>query len=166
MVKVTGYQLREAIRRTALDRDTSFASFKASQTAFPGEVKEPTKAMEAYLEAEEKLARLQAAQDQYNLTVKADDGQTLAFIVNFIGGLGRSAKGWREMATPKVDRYSFHSEATRSTTDIVAAPTLDRDTVVRQAKLIDKTFSHYRALVGTLNNVQLEIEGLSPADLD
>lgn len=166
MAPTTGYQLREAIRRTALDRDTSFASFKDSQTAFPGEVKSPAEAMEAYLAAEEKLARLQAAQDQYNLTVKSVDGKTLAFIVNFIGGLGRSAKAWREMATPKIDRYLLRSESTRSATDIVALPTMDRVSVVRQAKLIDKTFSHYRALVGTLNNTVLEIESLTPADLE
>jgi hypothetical protein len=114
---VNGYQLREAIKRWMLQRDSTSSSFNESLYAFEGESKEgPETVMANFEAADRNLARLEELQQLYNQSVLCNvQGQqiTLALCVKMVGGAGRREKMWREAAVPKKDRYSYREDPVR-----------------------------------------------------
>lgn len=108
---ITGYLLREGLRRWELRRDTAAEQFTTSLTKFKDDDKlAPTEIAKTFTEAEEAIARLQAAQSRYNLHVVVDvlGAQfTLCEAVKRLGGAGRIDKMWRSAAGGKKDRYGM-----------------------------------------------------------
>src|SRR5579885_1022293 len=104
-MKVTGYQIREAIRKQELQRDTVISQFNASLFKFEGEEKlSPDDVAKMFTQAEQAIANLQTGLARYNLYVVIDvlgDKMTLAEGVKRLGGAGRLEKLWREAATAK-----------------------------------------------------------------
>jgi hypothetical protein len=170
-MKVTGYMLREAIKRHELRRDVAARSFNDSLKAFPGEVKDnPADIVEQFLAAERATAALQTAQMRYNLAVKIDlyghgwdrTTMTLAEAIKLIGGEGRVEKMWRSAAGPsKKDRYYSDDEIDPS--HIRAQPTIKPQEAVKLATVAGKRAGALRAAIATANATEVEIEDLSPA---
>jgi hypothetical protein len=103
MPNVNGYQLREAIRKWELRRVTLANQFTDVLTAYPNEKKpKPEAVAEDLLVAENAVAQLQTAQQEYNLAVTVDvqgTKMTLAHAVKLIGGAGRPPAAGRRTAT-------------------------------------------------------------------
>jgi hypothetical protein len=163
-MQVTGYALREAIRRQQLRRDTIAAQFSDTLYVFEGEEKQsPDEVAAALMKAERTVAALQRAQDEYNLHVKVTGKligeMTLCTAVKLVGGTGRLEKMWRTAAVPKQDCYDTE-RMVRNKDDVRARSTMNvRDLTDRAAKAASYAGA-LRAAIAEANSTKIEIEGL------
>lgn len=111
-MQVTGYKLREALRRWQLRRETAAVQFPETLKVFPGEEKAKPEEMAAIVEkAERAIAALQTAQLRYNGAVNVPyKGSEIPLItaIKLCGALGRVEKLWRLAATGKRDKYAHY----------------------------------------------------------
>lgn len=117
-MQVTGYALREALRKWQLKRETAAAQFADSLFEFPtarGKKPTPDAIAEKVDRAERAIAALQTAQSVYNHKVwvawKSPDGEQtvrLTSAIKLIGAFGRIEKLWRVAATGKKDKYAHY----------------------------------------------------------
>lgn len=162
-MKVTGYQLREAIKMQSARRDFAASNFADSLKAFPGETKlAPIDVMESLIGYERAIALLQVAQMRYNLAVRIE-GQpsftTLAQAIKLIGGVARAEKMWRGAATPKkADRYSIRSDDERNKDTIIATPTVSRATAHEKATALAAYSAKLREAIATANAIAVELD--------
>jgi hypothetical protein len=116
-MKVTGFLLREALRRWELRRDTAASQFESSLMRFPDEDKPaPDSLATAFVDAEHAISCLQVAQARYNLLVTIEVmGAVMPLCqgVKRLGGAGRLDKLWRSAVGEKKDRYGMRDEHTR-----------------------------------------------------
>lgn len=117
---LTGYTLREAIKRWELKRDAATRLFADSLWAFEGQEKpRPVDLAQSVREAEVAIAMLQAAQARYNLAVSVrvlGEPMTLCQAVKLAGGAGRFEKLWRDATQDSKgsSRYFLGPEKSRS----------------------------------------------------
>jgi len=168
-MKVTGYKLREAIRRWELRRKATASQFDDSLHAFEGDEKiTPTGVIKTFERSDRAIAELQTAQARYNLVVTArlgDEELTLCELVKLVGGAGRVEKMWRSAALIKKDRYSYRGdELTRDPNEVRAKRTISHAEATQMAIRAAKKAGDIRAGIATANATEVEIEGLS-ADL-
>lgn len=167
-MKVTGYKLREAIRRAVQRYDLAQRVFQDSQMGFSDETKDPIAAAAAYNAAGIAVAQLQSLQQRYNdqviITIDSADvpaKMTLATAVKLVGHCGALEKQWRTVAVGKKERHSF------------VDPGLERDnsktyakrmvTVQQAAEFADKagnTAARLRAAIAISNNEERDIDGV------
>lgn len=163
-MKVTGYKLREAIRRVELQRDTVAGLFKDSLYVFEGEAKaDPIELMKKFRDAEYAVAALQEAQQRYNLRVSfvvCGKVLSLAVAVKMLGGAGRTAKMWRDAIAKREDRYGRDLERSRDTE--AAKRVVAYDVALREANKADAYAGELRAAVAAGNATEMEIEELEP----
>lgn len=163
-MKVTGYKLREAIRRVELQRDTVAGLFKDSLYVFEGESKaDPIELMKKFRDAEYAVAALQEAQQRYNLRVSLlvyGKVLSLAVAVKMLGGAGRTAKMWRDAIAKREDRYGRDLERSRDTE--AAKRVVAYDVALREANKADAYAGELRAAVAAGNATEMEIEELEP----
>lgn len=175
-MKVTGYMLREALKRWQLRRETAQSQFKGSLVKFPGEEKLSPGAVAALvLAAESAIGSLQAAQALYNTRVTVLVGETskprpLVEAVKAIGGLSRVEKLWTDAATGKdsgVPRYMRVSgvPTERDKDKIVAEPQVTPEQAQKQAEDISRRIGALRIAIATGNAVELDLD-LDPALLE
>lgn len=162
-MKVTGYTLREALRLWQLRRDTAAGQFPKVLTAFKGEGKPSPETIGAnVLSAETAIATLQAAQAQYNSSVRVPvaGGRELTLLecIKRIGGLGRVEKLWRTAATVKEDRYSLTDSKTRKTDEIVAERTVSYEAAGAKAAEYGKLLGKYREAIAVGNAREVDID--------
>lgn len=158
-MKVTGYQLREAIKAQSARRDFAASQFSDTLRVFPGEVKSsPVDVMETLVKAERAVATLQVAQMEYNLAVPVPGFSTLAQAIKLIGGLARAEKMWRSCAAPKEDRYSMSRSGERAADVIVATNTVTREAAHEQAVRLAKIASTLRQSIAVANATEVEID--------
>jgi hypothetical protein len=164
-MKITGYQLREALKQQELRRDTAARAFNGSLKKFPDETKEePGEVVTEFLDAENKIAQLQVAQMAYNLAVEVvvqNSTMSLAAAIKRIGGPARAEKMWRTAAGPKPERYSYRDDDTRNADVIVAKPTVTSAEALKLAQSSAKLAGAYRAAIATGNAKEVEIQDLS-----
>lgn len=115
---VTGYMIREALKRQELRKNVLEVQVKSALWRFKEEDKlTADEAMAQAKEAEEKIADLEVIQDRYNLQVMVDvQGvkMPLARAVKLVGGAGRIEKQWRDFSTDTGKRgYRDDQEITR-----------------------------------------------------
>lgn len=166
-MKVTGYKLREALRRWQLRRDTAAGQFDKTLTAFEGEDKrKPSEIADAVLEAESAIARLQTAQTRYNtmVSVQAEGVGTLTLLgcVKRIGGLARVEKMWRVAAgTEKKGRTTIYDMVhARDKDQLVAKRTVSFDDAAKHAEGIGRQLAALRVAIATGNATEVPIEDL------
>lgn len=169
-MKVTGYKLREALRRWQLRRDTAAGQFTKVLTAFPDEKKpSPYDIAEQVLTAELSIANLQSAQSIYNSTVRVTVGAidlTLLECIKRVGGLGRVEKMWRTAATVKEDRYSLHDTRTRKADEVVAERTVTYEVAGKNAAELGQRLGAYREAIAIGNAREVELANLDAALLE
>lgn len=168
-MQITGYYLREEIKRATIERDTAAAQFNDSLSMFPGETKlSPKSIMERFQAADRRLAELEVAQQRYNslVTVNVEGvSMTLGLAVKLVGGAGRREKMWRDAALNKKDRYSYDSERRRSKDDIYATRTISVGEATDEAVRSGKYASALRTAIATGNNTALAFDTLNEDDL-
>ena len=168
-MKVTGYQLREAIRRHELARDTAANLFKDSLHKFQGEDKaNPMDAMNQFKEAGSAVVTLQTAQQRYNLAVSVEvQGKqvTLSEAVKSLGGAGRAEKMWRDAVSQKKDRYDYQNNLERSKDTERAVRVVPYETAMKQANASAGYAGAVRAAIATGNATEVEIENLDASVL-
>jgi hypothetical protein len=164
-MQVTGYSLREAIRRQQLRRDTIAAQFNDTLHVFEGEEKQsPDEIAAALMKAEKAVAALQAAQDEYNLRVKVEgknvEKMTLCTAVKLVGGTGRLEKLWRTAAAPKQDRYDLGRDLVRNKDEVRARSAMSTRDLTDRATKAAGYAGALRAAIAEANGTKIDIEGL------
>ena len=163
-MKVTGYQIREAIKRHELARDTAVQMFKKSQHVFEDEEKvHPRDVMKQFKASEEAVVDLQEAQQKYNLTVTVDvqgSKMTLCSAVKRLGGAGRAEKLWRDSVVEKEDRYAMRENLERNKDVVRAKKVLTFDEAIDSANKAAGFAGALRAAVAMGNSKEMEVEGL------
>lgn len=164
-MQVTGYALREAIRRWELVRDTAYSQFEDTLTAFPNESKPlPATVAEIITKAEGAIAALQSAQQRYNLIVLINAGgqeMTLCEGVKRLGGAGRYEKLWRGAAGGgKKERYYHHDPLTRKSDEIHAVRTISADACMNLAKAAARFASELRSAIAVGNATRMSLDTL------
>ncbi len=162
-MKVTGYQLREAIKRWQLRRDTAAAQFTDSLKAFPGEDKpDPREIMERLYTAESSIAVLQAAQARYNLSIVISNDFSLHEAVKLVGGAGRREKMWRNVAAPQKNKYEINRDE-RDKDAVVARPTVSQGQAMELADQAAGSASFLRSAIAVANATERDLDELSAA---
>lgn len=166
-MKTDGYALREAIKQWELRKEVAERAFAGSLHKFADEVKEtPQQVVDAYLQAEESIAKLQVAQMRYNLAVTVDvrgQAMTLAEAIKMSGSAGRVEKMWKTATPQEQRRHRYDDDLTRTPGQERAEATIDVKTTVVLATKAGKRSGAYRAAIATANAVKVEIEDLNSA---
>jgi hypothetical protein len=168
-MKITGYAIREALRRWQLRRDTAESQFTGTLLRFEDEKKpSPQEIIKLTLEAETAIARLQLLQTRYNLAVTISvDGigshLTLLECIKRFGGLGRVEKLWRVASTEKSDRYAFADRSVRDKDQIVAQRAISYEDAARQTIESGRTLGKLREAVAVGNAREMEFEDFDAA---
>jgi hypothetical protein len=162
-MKITGYDLRDAISGWQLKRDAATKAFDGSLYKFPDENKETPNEVVASIEAAELIiAKLQTAQMEYNLKVqlKLPGGTlSLAEAIKRVGGLGRIEKMWKSAASPKKRSYLDLDEVpTRDDGRIVAERQLNTKEVIEQASKVGKLAGKFRSAIAVGNATEVDID--------
>lgn len=176
-MKVTGYQLREALRRWQLRRDSAASRFKDSLHKFAGEEKEGPQLVASRVSgAEASIAQLQSWQARYNLKVhvqvRSVDKQTtlpLLEAVKLLGGLTRSEKAWREAAVVKKGSAYFSLRSNpleRDGDKLIAQRTVSYEDAGKEAEAYARSISALREAIAVGNASELTLEGFPAALLE
>lgn len=161
-MKVTGYQLREAIKRQVQRTEMAKDVFRSSYVGFDDDTKDPVKAGCLFLESGTNVALLQAAQQRYNDSVGVSHKGgiiSLAVAVKLVGHLGAYEKEWRTIASQKKER-SYGSDPTleRDTTKVYAKRLITTDEAFAFAEAAGKEAAQLRAAIATANNIERDID--------
>ena len=164
---LTGYTLKEAIKMAGLELDAVRSGFDESLFVFAGDKKEnPVEVAKKIEELEAKVANLQTAQAEYNLSVTVSvkgagnepSDMPLGAAIRLVGGMGRLAKMWRTAARGKTrDRWDRSRVETRSKDVEVAEPTITKTEALDQAKNYEKLASALRSAIAVGNTTKLDI---------
>jgi hypothetical protein len=163
MPNVNGYQLREAIRKWELRRVTLANQFTDVLTAYPNEKKpKPEAVAEDLLVAENAVAQLQTAQQEYNLAVTVDvqgTKMTLAHAVKLIGGAGRISKLWGTAAgRGKKDRdFGYRSDGERDPTKVYKERQISVEDATKRAEAADRYAGAIRSAISTGNATSVNL---------
>jgi hypothetical protein len=113
-MKVTGYMIREALKRLDLKLKALDSQFDESRFFFEGEEKTPiTTVAENIARTENMIGVLQEIRARYNLGVTVRPGgvsMTLLTAIKVVGGLGRLEKKWRDFSSTSGRRRSYDSD--------------------------------------------------------
>jgi hypothetical protein len=176
-MKITGYQIREGLRRWGLKRDAASSQFEGTLKKFDDEMKRlPKSVMLDFIIADQKIAALQVAQDIYNLAVVvdvksrsgADQKMKLAEAVKLVGGAGRAEKMWRSAANPQKDRYSLRdADEVRKEGEVRSKLVMTTGEMLKEAEDVSRYASGLRSAMALGNAVEIEVvvEGLEVSDL-
>lgn len=140
--EVTGYQIREAIKRWRIRADVAAKQFNESLWVFEsdkGAKATPEQVAKNFAEADRAVAVLQQLQDEYNtrITIRVNGKDlSLALAVKLLGGAGRLENMWRKAATDagSESRYSrFHErpQMSRKTDEEYARRAVPQDKAIR-----------------------------------
>ncbi len=167
-MNVTGYKLQHAIREMTHVRDIASQQFSEGLQVFEGdEHVTPENAMAMFIQAEDKIARLQTAQAQYNLGLIVEvmgRVMPLARAVKLVGGAGRQEKMWRSCAKgPGKDRYSYRGD-TREAGVKVTKRTVSVEDATNLARKAGRWASALREAIQVANATGADVDGLTPED--
>jgi hypothetical protein len=167
-MKITGYKIREALRRWQLRRDTAEGQFNSTLFAFETDTKpHPDEVAKLILDAEAAIATLQVGQTRYNLGVCVEVegfGQlTLLACIKRVGGLGRLEKKWRAACTAKEDRYAYSDPTTRDPTQLVARRVISFEEASKRTTALDKRLGALREAIAVGNAQLFEVSDLDVA---
>lgn len=163
-MKVTGYQLREAIKMKHSEVAILNSQYEETLYAFDGDKKKlPHELIYEISKLEAEIALLQTAQSWYNVNVKIHfNGREMLLenAVKLVGGISRCGAMWRIAAEgTKRDRYTSYAESrVRKKDEEVAQLTVDKEFALSGVKQAAKEGSALRGLISSANNNSIEIE--------
>lgn len=169
---VTGYQLREALKRWVMRRDTASKQFNETLWQFEEDKNPndftPAQVAAEFRSADEAVASIEAAQQAYNLKVKLTiplSGNTalqmtLSYAVKRVGGAGRLDKMWRSAATDSGrDRYSSR-DMTRQDGERRAKKMISPTAAMANADEAARFAGALRAGIATANGTEVPLAEL------
>ncbi len=160
-MEVTGYRIREALRRWQLRRDTAAGEFKGTLLAFPDDQKPtPDSVAERLAVAEAAISSLQVTQSSYNLGVQVLVGgelRSLMHCIKLVGGLGRLERAWRDAAVEKEDRYGYGS-GERTAGTVVKARTISHEEAAKRTERYAAELAELREAIALGNSTPLDID--------
>lgn len=161
-MKVTGYQLREALRRWTTKQQISAKIFP--ETMFSFDVKPsvtPREVADDFWDASVAVAKIQVAQQKFNFAVSVTvDGNTmsLAEAIKLLSFAGQASKMWRTAAADNGrDRYSAR-ELKRSKDDEIARRVVSVQECMKASEDRDRFNSLLRSAVAKANGTEVEID--------
>jgi hypothetical protein len=163
---ITGFALREAIKRFEMLRETASKQWNDSLFIFDGDKDKtlPEELMKNYREAERAVAALQTCQARFNIQVKVkvlNEEMTLAEAVKLVGGAGRMEKMWKSHATNTgTDRYS-RSEMARSKDSDYAKRSISVKDCLKRATEAAKFAGAVRAAIAEGNSTKVSLSSIS-----
>jgi len=170
-MKITGYQLQQAIKARQEDRDLLQGQFSGSLFKFEDEVKrDPTEIADDLAKAEREIAQLQAAQGVYNTKVTITvGGQDISLLqaIKQIGGANRVAGLWKGVAQQSAgalgggrrNRYDPYGQGSvRDKEQEYAKATVDAETAISKAKETSKAARAMRAAISAGNAKSVDVE--------
>jgi hypothetical protein len=161
-MKVTGYQLREALRRWTTRLDIASKQFNASLYQFETDrQRSPMEISEDFEKAEVAVAILQETQQAYNGLVKVNvqgHEMTLALAVKRVGTAARLEKMWRSAASDRGVRDRYYSrELTRNKDDVVAVRQVSVEDALQKAEEAARRSSALREAIAVANATELDM---------
>lgn len=166
-MKVTGYKLREALRNLELRREAVARDFQESLVVFPeeeGKRKGPEELADSLVRLERDIARLQAAQTEYNTKVKVSvlgEAMTLAQAVKTVGGATRAIQLWKG-ASDVLDALrgqSSYSRVQRKDEVVtVAKAMVTREQIVEKTIKAEKFAAALKGAIAEGNGALADIE--------
>jgi hypothetical protein len=170
-MKITGYQLQQAIKSRQEDRDLLTGQFSGSLFKFEDEEKRlPADIASDLTKAEREIAQLQTAQGLYNTKVTITvGGQDISLLqaIKQVGGANRLAALWKAVAQQSAgtldkgrrSRYDpYGHAAVRDPDQEYAKSTVSAETAVAKAKEASKVARDLRAAISAGNARQVEVE--------
>lgn len=165
-MQVTGYMLREALRRAITRRDLYAKQFKEHLFAFPGESKSAEAMADRYMAADTAVGILQDAQQRYNQDVGVTIGGrtlTLSLAVKMISGASRLASMWKEAINDTGrGRYDTDGRTSKSIENVYADRTVSVEQAMKRAEEADHIVSDLRTAMAQANTSERNFEGLNP----
>jgi hypothetical protein len=168
-MQVTGYQLREALRRWELRRKAAEAQFRDSIYAFKDDEKTlPVRASDELALCEDACAILQVTQQRYNQLVFVGDSprRSLAYCVKTIGAMGRHEKLWREATIDQKDRYERRESRQRNADAEYATRQVTVKIALDMADKFSILAAKMRAGIAVANGEAISIERLDLTEAD
>jgi len=167
-MKVTGYQLRQAIDSKQIDLEAARERFNRNLFQFSGEGGEDPLAIGLEIcDLELDIVQLQAAQAEYN--VSADiclgaDKMTIAEAVKRVGVYERMRGLWKSaMSTTQGSRSYFdYDRSVRSRENEYAEKAISDNDAKGMAKDFQRDLSEIRAAIAKANTVEREMDRLDP----
>ena len=163
MLRVNGYDIRNAIRRWLDRSQRSETKFRDSLWSFDKEVKQGVvnEPANKFWEANIAVVKLELLQQKYNhtTTVKIDNkDMSLAEAVMLQGPSGRMEKLWKFAATDTGEDRSYRSRSlTRNKDEVSAQRTLDEETAAGHCETSAIFAAHVRRAVAVGNNSEIEV---------
>ncbi len=166
-MKVTGYQLREALRHWRSVLEGLAIDLKGSLWYFDLKEKvDPLAVAEGYIAAENAVAKIEEAQQQYNLLIKVrysidEEPQTLTYAIKALGSAGRYAAIWKAVASDKQkDRYGIGDsyDRVRNKGDVHAKRSIAKEAASKMRTAANKHASDLRQAIALANAQTLEID--------
>lgn len=164
MLQVNGYKIQHTLRELQHRREMAATQFSEGTFIFADEVEQTMGAQEAFdifYDCEEKIARLQVIQAEYNLKnmcVVQGKEMSLHEAVKRVGGAGRAEKMWRTATTSGRDRWE-RRERTRSKDDVRATRAVPIPKCMENAKVAARYASALREAIQIANGKTLDIPG-------
>lgn len=162
-MKVTGYKIQHKLKELEQLKEVSAQQFNDNIMQFESqnEKMELTEVFAAYTSLEKKIARLQAAQCLYNLSVDVNvlgEKMTLLEAVKLIGGAGRSEKMWKDVVKGNRTRHHGYGEQTRSKDQEYAVRSVSINDAVGFAQQATKIAGAIREAIQVGNATEIELE--------
>ena len=163
-MKVTGYQLREALRHWRSVLEGLAVDLKGSLYYFDLKEKiNPLTVAEDYRAAEDAVSRIEEAQQKYNLRVTmtiADESQTLTYAIKALGMAGRYAAIWKAVASDKQSTRGWgdSNERVRNKDDVHAKRSISKEAASKMRTAANKHASDIRQAIALANASTLEID--------
>jgi hypothetical protein len=163
-MKVTGYQLREALRHWRSVLEGLAIDLKGSLYYFDAKEKiEPLTVAKEYMAAEDAVAKIEEAQQKYNLRVNltiADEPHSLTYAIKALGMAGRYAAIWKSVATDKQTPRGWGDQydRVRNKDDVHAKRTINKETATKMRTAANKHASDIRQAIALANASILEID--------
>lgn len=170
-MKVTGYQLREALRKWTTKMEVLKVRFDDSIWEFPGEQKKmPLEVSQEWEKVMTNVALLQCAQQRYNREVSItltntprEETMTLAMAVKLIGMYGRLESAWRKATIGNgKDRWDRGSGASRSKDTEYAKKSLSQEKLAECSDNMSNYTSALRAAIARGNATEIDIGEVLP----
>lgn len=163
MMKVTGYKIQHKLKELEQLKEVSAQQFNDNIMQFESqnEKMELPEVFATYTALEKRIARLQAAQCLYNLSVDVNvlgETMTLLEAVKLVGGAGRSEKMWKDVVKGNRARHHGYGEQTRSKDQEYAVRSVSVADAVGFAQQATKIAGSLREAIQVGNATEVELD--------
>lgn len=162
-MNITGYKIQHKLKELEQLKEVASQQFNDNIMQFESQNEkiELPEVFAKYTSLEKKIARLQAAQCLYNLSVNVNvlgETMTLLEAVKLIGGAGRSEKMWKDVVKGNRTRHHMYTEQTRSKDQEYAVRSVSISDSVGFAQQATKIAGALREAIQVGNATAIELD--------